>query len=93
MGLADAVQSELHIRLRVFSCVKCGTFWANLLYMLYCGRGVLYSIAVSFLCSYASLWIALLYDIAALYYNKYYEKITEADTADKGSEAPSDDVP
>ena len=92
MGLSEAIQEKLGIRVQILSCVKCSTFWANLVYMLLCGRRLIDSVAAAFLCSYTALWLALLYDKGTLYYNKCYEKFTNQDTEAEGGETPPDEV-
>ena len=92
MGLSEAVQEKLGIRSQILSCVKCCTFWTNLIYMSAEGQGVLDSVAAAFVCSYAGMWGALAYDGAALYYNRCYEKITNQDTETEGGQTPPDAV-
>lgn len=92
MGLSDAVQERLRIRIRVLSCVKCSVFWADLVYMLVSGCRPIESVAGAFLCSYVGLWMALGYEWAALYYNRSYERITNQDTEAEGGKATTDAV-
>ena len=47
------------------------------------------SVAVSFLFSYLSLWLALAYDALASLYNRLYEQFTEASGVSE--DAPSSD--
>lgn len=93
MGLADAIQEVVHIRLRIVSCQKCLTWWVCLGFMLWHKYGLVLSVATSFLCSYCALWIALLYDSLAKIYNYLYEQITTTqDTSEdaEGPDCPSD---
>lgn len=75
MGLADAIQRTFGVRLRL--CVKCLTFWIALIYFLITKHTLLLSVATSFICSYSSLWLAMLYDFLAIKYNKFYEQVAE----------------
>ena len=89
MGLSSAIQKKLHFTSELISCPKCLTFWANLAYLTFFGHGTVVEIVgASFLCSYAALWVAVLYDALALLYNRFYEYITEADGASE--DAPAD---
>ena len=72
MGLSEAVQEKLHFRCKILSCYKCLNFWLSLIYLGVKGYDFLAVIAVSFLFSYLALWLALLYDIAADFYNSTY---------------------
>ena len=81
MGLSDAVQRTLHISLRIVSCPKCLTWWICLGYLVTHDYGIIVSVATSFICSYAALWLALAYDVLATLYNHAYTQITR-DTAE-----------
>lgn len=90
MGLSDAVQTTLRFRSKVLSCCKCLSFWVVLTYLGVTNHKIVEIVTASFLASYAALWLALLYDIAADFYNRIYEKITK-DT-DSDSQAETDEV-
>jgi hypothetical protein len=81
MGLSNALQEKLHVRLRILSCPKCFTFWSVLALTLASGNDLLGSVVVSFVCSYFALWLSLLYDYLATIYNKVYESITQTTDA------------
>lgn len=102
MGLSDTIQDVIHFRSRIASCPKCVSFWSVLAYCILTERGVIVSVASSFICAYVALWIALAYDALALIYNTVYESITETkDTASDAGPGPaspdattaSDEVP
>ena len=76
MGLSEAVQGFLNIKVRMASCPKCLCFWVCLIHGLTHGYGFVVSIATSFIASYCAMWLALLYDSLAIIYNYYYEQIT-----------------
>lgn len=88
MGLSDAMQETIRVRLRILSCPKCCTFWSVLVLTLVRGNGIVDSVAVSFASSYLALWLSLLYDYVATIYNKAYESITETTDPEKGSGLP-----
>ena len=89
-GLSDAIQETLHVRLRIASCPRCLTFWACLAWALLAGRGLLVSVAASFITSYCAMWLCLVYDALALVYNHLYEQITKTtDTATAPERAES----
>jgi len=95
MGLSEAVQTTLRVRVAFLSCPKCLTFWSCFPYLLFSGHGFLLSVATSFLCAYSALWLSLLYDIAATAYNNKYEQIlsTPKTGHTTGKEAGSTDNP
>lgn len=76
MGLSEAIQKVLHIRIQIISCPKCLTMWTNLTFLILSKNRILDAVAVSFLFAYIALWLALLYDSIAVLYNMCYEKIT-----------------
>ena len=89
MGLSSAIQEKVHIHSRIASCPKCACFWSVLAYCILTRRGVIVSVAASFICAYVALWIALAYDALALLYNTIYESITETnDTATDAGPGP-----
>lgn len=92
MGLSEAVQETLKIKLRPLSCVKCLSFWLNLTYLLLSGQRLIDSVAAAFLCSYSALWLALIYDKGTQFYNKCYEKFTNQDTETEGNQTPPNEV-
>ena len=92
MGLSGAVQETIRLRSRIASCPKCLAFWSTLAYCILTGNGIVASVATSFICSYAALWLALLYDALALIYNSAYESITETNDTSKDAEAGADDT-
>lgn len=98
MGLSEAVQEVLRVKLRILSCPKCLTFWTTLVWSLSHGAGFVRSVAASFIFAYAALWAALALDGLSVLYNKCYEIIskttdTPKETAKTGNaETGSDEV-
>ena len=90
MGLSGAIQETLGIQSRVLSCPKCLTFWSTFVLQIFGGQAFLPALAVSFLFSYLSLWVALLYDWLATLYNKTYESITSSATSHFPANATAD---
>lgn len=83
MGLAEAVWNTLHVESRIASCPKCLTFWLVLLWTITHRVGFIHSVATSFLASYSAVWLAQLYDLLAVMYNRLYDKISKTpDTED-----------
>ncbi len=81
LGLVDAVERTVGFRLPIVGCPKCLTFWLTLLYG--CPRfGVAASVAISFLCAYAALWLELGMGYIDTLYNKIYEAIYSNGTSD-----------
>ena len=91
MGLSQAIQERIRFRSVVLSCPKCATFWSVLAYSLISGKGVLPSVAASFVSSYSALWLSLLYDALAKLYNTCYEAISETNDTDPDAEAGPDE--
>ena len=89
MGLIDAISHLIHYEFRILSCPRCSVFWISLGWHLFHGHGVLEVTFVSFLSSYAALWLSLLYDAIALGYNYVYEKIQLAAKDEPRSDAVS----
>ena len=93
MGLEAEIERVLSCRFRILSCPKCLTFWSVLLFGVITGHGLVGTVAVSFLCSYAALWLTLLCDALTLLYNRLYETInqqTEGDTEDTAAASDKD---
>lgn len=87
MGLHDAIVRRVGFSLRITDCVKCLVFWLTLIYNIVCRHPVVECVAVSFLCSYAALWLTLGYEALARIYNDLYDKITNS----AATEAPTDE--
>jgi len=94
MGLSQAIQDFLKVRLRFLSCPKCLTFWVTLITLLTYGNTVIESVAVSFIAAYLALWLSLLYDCMATIYNKCYDHLskTQDTESDSLSESSQDAV-
>lgn len=82
MGLEAEVERILSCRFSILSCPKCLTFWSVMVFGVIAGHGLLETIAVSFLSSYAALWLSLLCDELTTIYNKIYETINEQTDGD-----------
>ena len=97
MGLHDAIVRRVGFSLPITGCPKCLTFWLVLASSLLHRGSVVQSVAVSFLCSYAALWLSLAYDALTTLYNYIYERITNAAASeaasDEDAEAGSDALP
>ena len=88
MGLCEAIEDLLLIKFRVLSCPKCLTMWACLSYFVLHQYSFVPSIATSFIASYLSQWIVLLYDAIALLYNYLYEELTITEDTSEDAERP-----
>ena len=89
MGLVDAIGKLIRYEFRILSCPKCCVLWCSLGWHLIHFRPVLDSVFVSFLSSYAALWLTLAYDYIATKYNGAYEKITDTSEAESGADEVS----
>ena len=92
MGLIGEIGKLIRYEFRILSCPKCLTFWVSLSCHLLLHRPVIDSVAVSFLSSYAALWLCLLYDALAVAYNRGYEKITQETSDAPEAESSADEV-
>lgn len=79
MGLVGAVEERLGFEFHILSCPKCSTWWISIAWHLLHRRALLDTVAVSFISSYIALWLALAYDVAAVFYNYAYERIKKED--------------
>lgn len=102
MGLHSAIVERIGFSLKITDCVKCSSFWLVLATNVIHGYPLIQCVAVSFICAYAALWLALVYDALTILYNTIYDEITNrADAkstdpetpADEGSEAGADALP
>lgn len=87
MGLADAIRKTLRLRLPI-GCPKCLSFWSVLALTIVRGCKAVECITVSFVCSYAAMWLALFYDFLATIYNKIYATITQNTDTEEDSDGP-----
>lgn len=77
LGLVKAIEETYDHELPIINCVKCLTFWAVLVYMVFTTRDVITSLAISFLASYSAIWVELLEAYIDTLYLKLYGKIYE----------------
>lgn len=85
LGLIKAVEGIIHHRLPIVNCVKCCTFWATLIFMLFqlpvslsgVLRGGVFCLAISFLASYTAIWLELLMFSIDTLYNHIYGKLIQ----------------
>ncbi len=93
MGLIDKIESIIKHRLPVIDCVKCSTFWAVLVCCLISRQNAIHSVAVSFLSSYAALWLELAFGVIDKKYEEIYEKTYQSQgTGEADSESSEDAV-
>ena len=94
MGLHDAIVERIGFSNPITGCPRCLTFWSVLVANIVHRYPIITSVAVSFLCSYAALWLSLLYDYLSTIYNEFYERITnQADTKSTDPETIADESP
>lgn len=73
LGLGQAIEETLHVRIVLLQCVKCLTFWSVLSYSLFCTTLTIEGcILIAFISAYIALWIdLLLVKISIIYENLY----------------------
>ena len=87
LGLGEAVERTLRIRIVLLSCVKCLTFWSMLVYSLIHSFPLESALCLSFVSAYASLWADIpLAKLAALY--EKLNKDLDAEESAHSSAAP-----
>jgi hypothetical protein len=96
LGLISAIESSIGCKLWIVDCPKCSSFWATLVY-LGCGDATTYGavtvLAISFLASYAAIWLELMEGIVDTLYNKVYETIyTDTDNDETSADGDKDDT-
>lgn len=77
LGLISAIESAINRKLWIVDCPKCLSFWGVLIYG-YLFEGILELVvllAISFLSSYAAIWLELLEAYIDTLYQKLYDKI------------------
>lgn len=85
LGLVKAIEETFEKELPIVNCVKCFSFWSALIYLAFTTRDVITSLAVSFLTSYAAIWLELLEGYIDTLYMKLYGKIITTDSDDTDS--------
>lgn len=75
LGLVKAIEDMTDHELLIINCPKCFSFWSVLAYSLFVSRDVITSFAVSFLSSYAAIWLELIEGIIDNIYNIIYDKV------------------
>jgi hypothetical protein len=83
LGLVEAVEGVIRHKIPVLNCSKCASFWVVLICSLCSGVPLIASVAVSFLCAYAAVWLELLFGYVDTLYNMLYENIYSEETDDK----------
>lgn len=72
LGLGEAIERVTHIHCFLFRCVKCMTFWSVLSYSISMDTNPITSITIAFLSAYLSLWVDLLLNKIAQWYEKQW---------------------
>jgi len=94
LGLIGAIQTVTRCnRLPIVSCVKCFTFWSVLAYELWSVgfSDIPLTLAISFLASYAAIWLELAEGFIDTLYMKLYGKIYTTSTDAVASDAEGGD--
>lgn len=87
LGLIGKIGEITGRDIPVLSCPKCLSFWATLGYQVchdtakcFTAHGIVTVLAISFLASYAAIWLELTEGLIDTLYLKLYGKITQPDT-------------
>ena len=78
LGLVSAVEKFFRHRIPIVNCTKCSTFWSVLTYSLICRcatTSIPEILALSFLASYAAIWLELFMAVIDTIYEKIYGTI------------------
>ena len=84
LGLISKIEELTNCRLPIINCVKCGSFWATLIYLVVSTKDIIVAVALAFMFAYLALWLELAMCVVDTLYKRIYEKII--------SESPSDAV-
>lgn len=98
LGLVEAVEKIVGKSLMIVNCPKCFSFWMTMAYGVATHTDLIAVLAISFLASYAAIWLELLEGMIDTLYIKLYEKIitnpsdgataTDADEGNSASTVP-----
>ena len=84
MGLVSAAEETIGRQIPIINCPKCLTFWSALLYChMAADMHIIQCLAISFLSSYAAIWLELTEAITDTLYLKLYDTIREEDNEHK----------
>lgn len=76
LGLVKAIEDVSKMEIPIINCPKCSSFWLVLAYGLWVGFSDIPSVlAISFLASYAAIWLELFEGLIDKIYLKIYEKV------------------
>ena len=82
LGLGEAIEKVLCVRITLLRCVKCLTFWMIAGYSLFfTSLPVEVSLCVGFACAYAALWADLLLGQLAIWYEKLRQSMVAKEHA------------
>ena len=83
LGLIRAIEEQIDHKLPIIDCPKCSSYWSVLAFTLVTTYDVITSLAISFLASYAAIWLELIEGIIDTLYARIYDKVfTTTDAAD-----------
>lgn len=94
LGLIAAIEKTLGMRLPLFNCPKCLTFWVSLIWLISQGAGVIGTAAISLALAYAALWVELAMGVIDHLYYWIYDKIVSTDALgeDTADDSATDSV-
>ena len=75
LGLVKAIEDVAQRELKVVNCPKCLSCWGVLAYTIITSRKLIPSLAISFLASYAAIWLELFEGYIDTLYQRIYDKI------------------
>ena len=92
LGLIKAAENVLRKGLPIVNCPKCCTFWSVLTYELWAVATYDFPqiLAVSFISSYAAIWLELIEGYIDSLYMMFYEKIYANSNNDTSSTTKDD---
>jgi len=95
LGLIGAIEGVIRHRIPIVNCPKCLSFWTTMVYGCYGiarnGTQVMSVLAISFLASYAAIWLELAEGFIDTLYMKLYGKIYTTSTDTSASDAEGGD--
>ena len=72
LGFVEKAYEEAR---QIVGCVRCTVFWTTLLVLTIVGHCHLFvAVGLSFICSYAAIWLELFYDKLAKIYERIWQR-------------------
>ena len=92
MGIISAIEEKIKHELLILNCVKCCSFWAVYIYLLFNNVSIIEAFATAFISSYIAIWLELLFGFIDVCYENIFSKIYKGSTETNNAEANTSDT-